>query len=256
MLATFSAQDQRRIRELLAAITSGQELDLRRFSRDSAICPQFAVDHESKEELRDEKSAIGPGPIIALHTDAELDDYTYRVAGCVGEFWTRMCRAHLFPRAAIDDALLLANGVRFGKGLQLVNILRDLPADLRRWRCYLPAQRLSAVGLAASDLLLATSEPRLRPLYNDYLDLAESHLAAGWAYTNALPRRQVRVRLACAWPILIGIQTVAKLRSGAVLDPQRRIKITRAELRRTLVRSVLTYPSAAMWQAQFARTVK
>ena len=29
----------------------------------------------------------------------ELDDYTYRVAaGCVGEFWTRMCRAHLFPR--------------------------------------------------------------------------------------------------------------------------------------------------------------
>ena len=69
--------------------------------------------------------------LVALRTDEELDDYTYRVAGCVGEFWTKMCRAHLFPRAPLDDAFLLANGVRFGKGLQLVNILRDVAADLR-----------------------------------------------------------------------------------------------------------------------------
>ena len=61
-----------------------------------------------------------------------MDDYTYRVAGCVGEFWTRLCRAHLFPRAVVDDAMLLRDGIRFGKGLQLVNILRDIPADLRR----------------------------------------------------------------------------------------------------------------------------
>ena len=30
-------------------------------------------------------------------TAAELDEYTYLVAGCVGEFWTRVCAAHL-PR--------------------------------------------------------------------------------------------------------------------------------------------------------------
>jgi len=65
--------------------------------------------------------------------------------GCVGEFWTRICRAHLFPTAVLDDAFLLSNGVRFGKGLQLVNILRDLPVDLRHGRCYLPSVDLQAM---------------------------------------------------------------------------------------------------------------
>src|SRR5438445_13558859 len=91
--------------------------------------------------------------IVALQTEQELDDYTYRVAGCVGEFWTRICRAHLFPTASLDESLLLANGVRFGKGLQLVNILRDLPVDLRQGRCYLPEVQLRRSGLTPGALL-------------------------------------------------------------------------------------------------------
>src|SRR5436309_836846 len=125
--------------------------------------------------------------IVALESDEELDIYTYLVAGCVGEFWTRMCRAHLFPQARLDDSFLLANGVLFGKGLQLVNILRDLPADLQQGRCYLPMERLAGLGLRPGDLLLPDNEPRLRPAYNDYLERAEAHLRAGWAYTNSLP---------------------------------------------------------------------
>ena len=157
--------------------------------------------------------------LVALRTDEELDDYTYRVAGCVGEFWTKMCRAHLFPEAPVDDAFLLANGVRFGKGLQLVNILRDVAADLRQGRCYLPAERLAELGLKPADLLQPANEPRLRPLYHGYLDRAEAHLLAGWAYTNALPRGCVRVRLACAWPILIGRETLKLLRAGNAARP-------------------------------------
>ncbi len=129
LLEQFDAADQGRIREVLETITSGQELDLRRFEGASM---------ES---------------IVALATDAELDDYTHRVAGCVGEFWTKMCRAHVFPSAKVDDRFLLVNGVRFGKGLQLVNILRDLPVDLRNGRCYLPGGRLAAAGLSPADLL-------------------------------------------------------------------------------------------------------
>src|SRR5262249_22642674 len=156
--------------------------------------------------------------IIALRTADELDDYTYRVAGCVGEFWTKICRAHIFPNAKLDDAKLLADGIRFGKGLQLVNILRDLPADLQKGRCYLPADDLGKLGLSPSDLLTPTSEPKLRLLYNEWLDRAEEHLAAGWAYTNSLPWSCIRVRLACAWPILIGLETMARLRTAKVLD--------------------------------------
>jgi farnesyl-diphosphate farnesyltransferase len=226
-LRELSSADLLVTRAVLDTITSGQELDLRRFGGASAKT------------------------ISALCTDEELDDYTYRVAGCVGEFWTRMCRAHIFPNAKLDDARLLLDGVRFGKGLQLVNILRDFPADLQKGRCYLPADSLTKLGLSPADMLNPANESKLRPLYNDWLDRAESHLAAGWAYTNALPRRHVRVRLACAWPILIGMKTLARLRTRNVLDSQQRVKITRPEVRALILRSVFYYPWPSAWQKLF-----
>jgi farnesyl-diphosphate farnesyltransferase len=227
VLAEFEAADQERIRAVLALITSGQELDLKRFAGASAT------------------------NIVALQSPADLDDYTFRVAGCVGEFWTRLCRAHLFPDAPLDEASLLANGTRFGQGLQLVNVLRDLPRDLRQGRCYLPAAGLAALALTPAALLDPATEPKLRPLYDEYLALASDHLTAGWAYTNALPRRCIRVRLACAWPILIGLRTIAQLRCANVLDPQQRIRVSRGQVRGLIVRSVLVYPFPPFWRRLF-----
>lgn len=229
VLKELSLADAELVRAVLHTITSGQELDLKRFSGAS-------TNH-----------------IVALETDAELDDYMYRVAGCVGEFWTKMCRAHLFPKANLNDGQLVADGVRFGKGLQLVNILRDLPVDLRKGRCYLPANQLSQAGLAPGDLLRLENEMKFRPLYDSYLALAKSHLTAGWAYTNTIPRRQMRVRLACAWPILIGMKTIQRLHSGRILDPQQHIKICRGEVRRIIFRSVLFYFWPSQWQGQFQK---
>lgn len=229
VLATVLPADRDLIRQVLSTITSGQELDLKRFAN------------------------AGPDQMVALATEEELDDYTWRVAGCVGEFWTRMCRCHLFPNAPLDQARLLANSVRFGKGLQLVNILRDLPADLRHGRCYLPAKQLSAHNLVPEDLLQPANEPRFRRLYQMFLDKTHAHLAAGWEYTNSLPRHCVRVRLACAWPILIGVKTLARLRTQNVLDPQRRIKISRSEVRGLITRSVISYPWPAAWRRLFTR---
>jgi farnesyl-diphosphate farnesyltransferase len=139
-------------------------------------------------------------------------------------------------------------GVRFGKGLQLVNILRDLPADLRAGRCYLPSDELANAGLAPADLLSPANEAKFRPVYTRYLDLAESHLTAGWEYTNRIWWRQVRVRLACAWPILIGGATLQRLRRESVLDPACRVKISRPELRRILWRSLWRYPGPGSWR--------
>jgi farnesyl-diphosphate farnesyltransferase len=230
LLGSLSAGDAQLIRAVLDIITSGQELDLRRFA------------NASKEH------------IVALRTEDELDDYIYRVAGCVGEFWTKMCRNHLFATARLEEAALLAKGIRFGKGLQLVNILRDIPPDLRQGRCYLPGDGLAAIGLRPAELLDAANEPRLQPLYFKYLDLAAAHLRAGWEYTNMLPRPHARVRLACAWPILIGMKTLELLRSGKVLDAQRRIKLERAEIKRIIARTVLLYPFSAAWRNLARRT--
>lgn len=229
VLEVFTEADQRLIRQVIETITSGQELDLRRFGNADAT------------------------RLAALEQDADLDDYTYRVAGCVGEFWTRICRAHLFPRAALDDSALLAKGVRFGQGLQLVNILRDLPRDLRAGRCYLPAKPLAAAGLAPADLLSPQAMPRFRPVYAAYVDRAEACLADGWAYTQTLPRTQVRLRLACAWPALIGMKTLGYLRRNNVLDASVRLKVSRAEVKSLMRASALGFCWPGAWDRLFAR---
>ncbi|MCX7722836.1 MAG: squalene/phytoene synthase family protein [Verrucomicrobiae bacterium] len=226
LLGRLSPSDLKLVRWVLDIIITGQERDLTFFGPGGNA---------------------QPAQVKALRDDGELDDYTYRVAGCVGEFWTKLCRAHLFPEAQLDDEKLLADGVRYGRGLQLVNVLRDLAADLRRGRCYLPATRLADAGLDAASLLEPANEQKLRPIYNSYLARAAALLDSGWAYTNALPRRQVRLRLACSWPILIGLKTLGRLRTSPVLDPAYRVKVSRAEVYRTLVLTIVCYPFPGLW---------
>jgi len=219
LLDLTEAGDRQLIQQVLEVITSGQVLDLQRFS------------------------GAGTNQLVALQTDVELDDYTYRVAGCVGEFWTKICRKHLFPAAKLDEAWLLDQGIRYGKGLQLINILRDLPRDLRQGRCYIPAEALARHGLEAAALLKPENEPKFRPLFDGYLALARNHLAAGWVYTQTLPWACVRVRLACAWPILIGARTLQRLQNEPVLDPKHRVKVSRTEVWQDILTSIVLYPT-------------
>jgi farnesyl-diphosphate farnesyltransferase len=187
----------------------------------------------------------GDGRVGALETRDDLDRYTYGNAGCVGEYWTDMVLAHR-PRCARrwDTAAMRTRGVRFGQGLQLVNVLRDLPRDLRIGRCYLPRVELAALGLAPEDLLDPGALPRLRPLLDALLAEAWARLDDGLAYTLAVPRLEWRLRLACAWPLLIGLATLARLaRSDALLDPTVVVKVSRAEVRGILGRSAVVVGS-------------
>jgi farnesyl-diphosphate farnesyltransferase len=220
----FSNADRKKICAVLETITHGQQTDIHRFGAAS-------------ERL------------TALATDDELDIYTYEVAGCVGEFWTLLCLAHVFPRVSSANQLM-SDAVRFGKGLQLVNILRDIPEDLQQGRCYIPEQSLSRFGLTPEDLLNPDVMQRFRPLYDGYLEFAEEHLRAGWRYTTSLPFRCVRIRLACAWPILIAIKTLRRLRCVNVLGDSR-VKVARREIRRILVKSVFLYPRRKAWNRLF-----
>jgi farnesyl-diphosphate farnesyltransferase len=206
-LGQFDEADGRRVQELLKTIVGGQIFDLQRFPG------------ETEKEL------------AALSNDVELDRYTYMVAGCVGEFWTKMCIAHVPALGDWKQDEMCALGVRFGKGLQLVNVLRDIPKDLRIGRCYLPVKEPRA-------LLDPQNAGAIRPLYNRWLDVAVAHLDAGWQYTMRIPRSQTRLRLACIWPIWIGLMTIARLRADNPLDPTRRIKISRAEVYGVMARSL------------------
>ena len=114
----------------------------------------------------------------------ELDEYTYLVAGSVGEFWTRICCQHIlgYSLKSLDE--LLPTARRFGQALQLVNILRDRRSDADIGRVYIPDQRFYAEMEHVGELLTAGDEytssvlPRmLRAASALPLDLARRTLA-------------------------------------------------------------------------------
>ena len=216
----FPDSDQQHIRHCLDIIVGGQSLDLERFAN------------------------AAEGQIVALADDVELDDYAYRVAGSVGEFWTRMTLDHLFEADAETEVAMFEKGVRFGKALQLINILRDIPADLRMGRCYIPSNSLSDIGMEPMDLLDAENMGHFKPLFDSCIDVAESHLDAAVEYIGMLPHSQFRLRGACMLPVLIGQRTLALLRDGNVLESSNRIKVTRDEINDLLKTVAFAVPFA------------
>jgi farnesyl-diphosphate farnesyltransferase len=216
-IVEFDDRDQDSIRRCLGTIISGQILDLERFSNPS-------------------------GKITSLSEDSELDDYAYRVAGSVGEFWTRMSLAHLFQTDKETEEKMFESGVQFGKALQMINILRDIPSDLSIGRCYIPENSLERHGLIPEDLLKPSKMDKFRPLYDELLDLTTSHLDSAVQYIGLIPHGQFRLRGACMLPVIIGRKTVSKLREGNVLDPKNRIKIDRSEVRGLVRKIVMSVP--------------
>ncbi len=216
------AADRARVRAVLTTIMEGQVQDLRVFPGEDE------------------------GKLVALETREDLDRYTYLVAGCVGEFWTEVHVAHRPRLRHWDLPRMCALGVRLGKGLQLTNVLRDLPRDLRQGRCYLPRQDLARLGLEPRDLLDPTRAPAARPVLREWLDTALDHYEAGWQYTFAIPRRETRMRLACAWPLLIGLRTLDLLAASPNwLDPAVTLKVPRVR-----VYGLMAYSLGTVWSTR------
>ena len=214
-LKDYDQGDQQRILSCLDIIIGGQILDLQRFGM-------------AKEG----------GSISSLTTDLELDDYAFRVAGCVGVFWTEMSLAHLIKLSPEDEKIFQEKGVRFGKALQMINILRDIPEDLRFGRCYIPSEVLQEHGLKPEDLMDETNLESFRPVYDAYLDLTNEHLEAATDYIRMIPEKQFRLKASTMLPVLIGQRTVTLLRTGNIINSEERIKVTRDEMK-TYARKLL-----------------
>jgi farnesyl-diphosphate farnesyltransferase len=230
---TFSPEDQSRIRQVLDTLTCGMVRDLELFPGED--------EHE----------------LTALPGMNDLDAYTYSVAGCVGDFWTQMICAHRPAFRDWNSTDMSKIGIQFGKGLQFANVLRDIPRDLRRGRCYIPEEMLATVGLKPVDLLKPDVQHRFKPVLGQLLQVALNHLDRGWLYTMAIPRREWRVRLACMWPIFFALKTLERISmSATVLDPHVTIKMTRGEVYRAVAASVSGYGSTLLLTAYYGRLRK
>lgn len=224
----FSPSDRRRVQRLMATLTQGMEMDLRVFPGQSA------------ENL------------AAFKTLDDLDLYTYHVAGCVGEFWTDLMCAHRKALASWNVRDMAAIGVRFGKGLQLTNIVKDLAHDLQKGRCYVPEPMLAEAGLKPRDLLEQVNLPRFRPVLAKLIRTAVDHLDQGWLYTMAVPRHETRLRLSCMWPILAAGESLKLVRhSPDLLNPAVKVKIPRSKVYQIMAMTTGTvacgYAGTAYW---------
>ncbi|MDI3462894.1 MAG: Squalene synthase [Nitrospira sp.] len=228
LLLTCSPDDRRRIQRVMTTLTQGMEMDLSMF-------PGASV-----------------SDLTALKTFDDLDRYTYHVAGCVGEFWTDLMCAHRKALANWNLQQMSGIGVRFGKGLQLTNIIKDIAHDLQKGRCYIPETMLTEVGLKPQDLLDQNNSPRLRPVLNKLVRLTVEHLDQGWFYTMAIPRYETRLRLACMWPILsAGESLKLVMNSPDLLNPAVRVKIPRSRVYQIMSMTTGTvacgYAGTAYW---------
>lgn len=187
--------ERRPVTEVARTIVSGQRLD---------------VDRAAAGETR-------------MRDADALEDYCHRVAGCVGLFWTRIGFATLGRRfSEHSSGDLEAAGERFGRGLQLVNILRDLPADLDEGRCYLPVEPRPEAILAES--------ARWR-------EVARRRMADGLDYARRLRGR--RLRLAVALPALLGLETLDLLDAADWPALKGGVKVGRRTVRRSFRRALL-----------------
>jgi farnesyl-diphosphate farnesyltransferase len=144
--------------------------------------------------------------------------------------------------------------VRLGKALQLVNVIRDAPADLLLGRCYVPRELLSLHQLTP-EILRGREKPRpTRALFAELRQRALAHVDAALPYVLSIPRSEPRLRLAALWPLWIGLGTLARLRDAAdPLDPHEPVKIPRRELYRLLAESSAVVASDSLLQRAHAR---
>ncbi len=100
-------------------------------------------------------------------TFGDLEEYCWHVAAAVGLAVLRVLGAP--PEAD-------APGERFGIGMQLVNIVRDVKEDLSRGRVYIPQEELARFGVTEEALIEGRITPGIRSLLSSLAERAEGYL--------------------------------------------------------------------------------
>jgi len=167
--------------------------------------------HYAAREARWAGVAPGPPPRAYLETEAELHDYCWVVAGCVGVMLTRLFAPLASGDRPGDAAARLERAPRMGEALQLTNILLDWPSDVRRGRCFMPAAWLAEFSMTPGDLVGAPSAGQ-REILDRLESLARRALVVVPEYLSHVPARALRYRLFCLWPALWAAASIGRAR--------------------------------------------
>ena len=202
-LGTISEFERDAMRDVLREILRGQSLDCERFGE--------------------------PGTLRFLSAAHLLEEYTDLVAGSVGVFWTRLCFHHWEKFAREPEARMSSWAKSYGRALQLINILRDLPRDLEKGRCYLPVEGALDGQRPKPPALMAASR--------QWEKRCADQLGEAMHYCQAV--RPARLRYATVLPLLLAERTLAYLRPASWEMRERGIKVSRNEVNRLMKRASL-----------------
>lgn len=150
-------------------------------------------------------------------TEKELDTYIYRVAVIVG-------------LATLD--ILGINGeqakrlaLALGSAVQLTNIIRDVPADAKLHRVYLPEDLLKKYNLTSSTILAEAQPKQCAQVLAELYGLACSYYEEAETIMRTLPRLKM---LPCRMMACVYATNLAKIKESGFLFTSP-IKLTKTE---------------------------
>jgi len=172
-----------------------------------------------------------------VNDEADLDDYMFEVAGRVGYLLTHLFAWYSFTIRNRKDTLLpLAR--EFGLALQTVNVIRGLRKDYERGWVFVPKKFLAQANLTSYELFQPEYRTEAIQVLDMLADKAERHLRAALTCVKTLPPWQHRIRLACIFPLMFAIRTLAISRRNAQVF-ENEAKISRDEIKQIVTDSTL-----------------
>lgn len=206
----ISAPQKTIIMDVVKSVCEGMRMDLQTFPAEPSSAP------------------------VSLPAPHDLEHYCRLMGGKPGLFWSRLIY-HTQP-VSMKEEEFYELGQQIGDSLQIVNILRDLPKDLRLGRCYFPQTDLQAAGLCTQDLLDSKNSPRFDPVKQKWIHWGLARLKSAKPYFKELSRLHLGQRAAVAWPVLWTADTLYKVyRETDLLNPQKRVKISRGKIYSTML---------------------
>lgn len=174
---------------------------------------------------------------FTLESVEDLDEYCHYVAGIVGRLLSR----HFYAAASgikekdLQKMEQLDNS--FGLALQITNIVKDVLEDSERKVCFVPEAICRAHGFENSPALFeenANPEARAAVLA-ELVKKAWGHVMEGVEYILLIPRRYMRIRLFCLWPLLMAAENLKAIGDGhIVFDSVGKVKISRKDVKRII----------------------
>ena len=165
------------------------------------------------------------------HDLHHLDRYCYYVAGVVGEMLTDVfCEYSAEIKLRKEELRNLST--RFGRGLQLINILKDHHEDRSRGVNWLAHKPMSANSISSTSNVQETQATQSKIIR--LLGIAQDHLDAALQYTLLIPANEPAIRRFLAWTLGFAVLTCRRMHANPAFKKGDEAKISKLQVYTTI----------------------